>query len=75
MIQSSTCHRIRTLLVRQQTEGNAMGVLILVHILISFSACAEALRRADFPPGFVFGTASSAYQVRSCYLFDQLMFS
>ena len=62
----------------QQTEGNAMGVLTLVHILISFTACAEALRRADFPPGFVFGTASSAYQVHSCYLFDfnfQLMFS
>ncbi|CAD6338617.1 unnamed protein product [Miscanthus lutarioriparius] len=39
-----------------------MGVLTLVHILISFAACAEALRRADFPQGFVFGTASSAYK-------------
>nr|CAB3468790.1 unnamed protein product [Digitaria exilis] len=39
-----------------------MGVLTLVHILISFAACTEALRRADFPQGFVFGTASSAYQ-------------
>jgi len=47
----------------QPTEGYAMGVLTLVHILISFAACAEALRRADFPQGFVFGTASSAYQV------------
>uniref|UniRef100_A0A0A9A9J7 Uncharacterized protein n=1 Tax=Arundo donax TaxID=35708 RepID=A0A0A9A9J7_ARUDO len=32
-----------------------MGVLTLVHILISFAACAEAIRRTDFPPGFVFG--------------------
>lgn len=39
-----------------------MGVLTLVHILVSFAACAEAIRRADFPPGFTFGTASSAYQ-------------
>jgi beta-glucosidase len=45
-----------------QIEGNTMGVLTLLHILISFAACAEAIRRADFPPGFVFGTASSAYQ-------------
>uniref|UniRef100_A0A0E0ADF2 Beta-glucosidase n=1 Tax=Oryza glumipatula TaxID=40148 RepID=A0A0E0ADF2_9ORYZ len=28
----------------------------------SFSACVEAISRADFPPGFIFGTASSAYQ-------------
>lgn len=28
----------------------------------SFAASAEAIRRADFPPGFTFGTASSAYQ-------------
>jgi beta-glucosidase len=40
-----------------------MGFLPLVHILVSFAACAEAIRRADFPPGFTFGTASSAYQV------------
>lgn len=39
-----------------------MGVLTLVHILVSFAASAEAIRRADFPPGFTFGTASSAYQ-------------
>uniref|UniRef100_A0A0D9WTC9 4-hydroxy-7-methoxy-3-oxo-3,4-dihydro-2H-1,4-benzoxazin-2-yl glucosidebeta-D-glucosidase n=1 Tax=Leersia perrieri TaxID=77586 RepID=A0A0D9WTC9_9ORYZ len=39
-----------------------MGLLTLVHILVSFSACAEAISRADFPPGFIFGTASSAYQ-------------
>lgn len=43
-----------------------MGVLTLVHILVSFAACAEAIRRADFPPGFTFGTASSAYQVKYC---------
>lgn len=46
-----------------QIEANTMGVLTVVHILISFAACAEAISRADFPPGFVFGTASSAYQV------------
>jgi beta-glucosidase len=44
-----------------------MDVLALVlHILVSFAACAEAITRADFPPGFTFGTASSAYQVQ-CY--------
>jgi beta-glucosidase len=39
-----------------------MSLLTLVHILVSFSACVEAISRADFPPGFIFGTASSAYQ-------------
>uniref|UniRef100_A0A0E0LET5 Beta-glucosidase n=1 Tax=Oryza punctata TaxID=4537 RepID=A0A0E0LET5_ORYPU len=28
----------------------------------NFSACVEAISRADFPTGFIFGTASSAYQ-------------
>jgi hypothetical protein len=52
-----------------ETEGNTMGVLTLLHILISFTACAEAIRRADFPPSFVFGTGSSAYQVGYCNFF------
>uniref|UniRef100_A0A0E0LET6 4-hydroxy-7-methoxy-3-oxo-3,4-dihydro-2H-1,4-benzoxazin-2-yl glucosidebeta-D-glucosidase n=1 Tax=Oryza punctata TaxID=4537 RepID=A0A0E0LET6_ORYPU len=44
------------------TEEKAMSLLTLVHILVSFSACVEAISRADFPTGFIFGTASSAYQ-------------
>ncbi|GAB2277873.1 Putative beta-glucosidase 41 [Dionaea muscipula] len=38
-------------------------VLVLVPLLVQFSyVCPEPISRADFPHGFVFGTASSAYQ-------------
>ncbi|RZS21610.1 hypothetical protein BHM03_00054272 [Ensete ventricosum] len=39
-----------------------MAALAILHILVSIVATSEAIRRDDFPGGFVFGTASSAYQ-------------
>ncbi|XXG76779.1 hypothetical protein AAC387_Pa08g1065 [Persea americana] len=38
------------------------GVLMFVMILMGVNGNAGAISRADFPTGFVFGTASSAYQ-------------
>lgn len=42
-----------------------MGSFILVYslLILGLVATGEALSRGDFPSGFVFGTASSAYQV------------
>jgi beta-glucosidase len=41
------------------------GVVLLLFLLaVVPAALAEAVTRADFPPRFVFGVGSSAYQVR-----------
>lgn len=44
------------------------GVLMFVMIMMGVNGNAWAISRADFPTGFVFGTASSAYQVCFGYL-------
>lgn len=46
------------------------GVLMFVMILMGVNGNAGAISRADFPTGFVFGTASSAYQV--CFGYSSL---
>ncbi|KAM0937059.1 putative beta-glucosidase [Dioscorea sansibarensis] len=38
------------------------GVILMLCLLIRALIISEAINRADFPDGFVFGTASSAYQ-------------
>ncbi|XP_039113976.1 beta-glucosidase 25 isoform X2 [Dioscorea cayenensis subsp. rotundata] len=38
------------------------GVILMLCLLSSSLIISEAINRADFPDGFVFGTASSAYQ-------------
>ncbi|XP_009418476.2 beta-glucosidase 25 [Musa acuminata AAA Group] len=42
--------------------SKSMAALAILYILVSIVATSEAIRRDDFPSGFVFGTASSAYQ-------------
>ena len=37
--------------------------------LLLFLCCAEGISRAEFPDGFLFGTATSAYQARMFFLF------
>ncbi|OVA15361.1 Glycoside hydrolase [Macleaya cordata] len=42
--------------------NSAMEIILILLLLIGFFANSESLSRVDFPDGFVFGTASSAYQ-------------
>ncbi|XP_057973089.1 putative beta-glucosidase 41 [Malania oleifera] len=39
-----------------------MGILVILFLITGAFANSESISRADFPDGFVFGTASSAYQ-------------
>ena len=40
-----------------------MVVTLILFFLISLSVNSETISRDDFPDGFIFGTASSAFQV------------
>jgi hypothetical protein len=44
----------------------AMGVVMLAALLASLAPAARGLDRGEFPPGFLFGAATSAYQVGCC---------
>lgn len=41
-----------------------MSLSLVFFLLIGVLESAEAISRAEFPDGFIFGTASSAFQVR-----------
>jgi hypothetical protein len=41
----------------------ATGMTMLVATLAILAPSAQGLERGEFPPGFLFGTSTSAYQV------------
>ncbi|XP_022139442.1 putative beta-glucosidase 41 isoform X3 [Momordica charantia] len=46
----------------QQSKVSSMRIILVSFLVIQFFADSECLSRADFPDGFIFGTAASAYQ-------------
>jgi hypothetical protein len=46
-------------------RSSALSCAVLVLLAVASPAPAAAITKGDFPPGFVFGTGSSAYQVRT----------
>ncbi|KAI3457022.1 hypothetical protein Pfo_013685 [Paulownia fortunei] len=54
----SLCHSF----LHDQTTQQMAAILVLFSVVAFFIVKSESIRRADFPDGFTFGTASSAYQ-------------
>lgn len=46
----------------QQSKLLPMRIILISSLIIQFFTNSECLSRADFPDGFIFGTAASAYQ-------------
>ncbi|KAE9597344.1 putative beta-glucosidase [Lupinus albus] len=45
-----------------------INLILAVTILFQIQTCKSDINRADFPNGFTFGTASSAFQVSIYFL-------
>ena len=58
---------------RMSNLGVTIGLLLLLTLLFNSSlkvvAVIDDYTRSDFPPTFVFGSASTAYQVNSTFFF------
>lgn len=58
---------------------NTIQCIMILKSKVENNNSSIAITRTDFPPGFVFGTASSAYQVpirkkrRSCFYWEYML--
>jgi hypothetical protein len=50
--------------MRMPARSSALSCVVFLLLAVASPAPAAAITKGDFPPGFVFGTGSSAYQVR-----------
>ncbi|XP_057847977.2 beta-glucosidase 18-like [Cryptomeria japonica] len=51
-------------------EANMSKVILVIMIMVATVLGEVEIDRSSFPPGFIFGTASSSYQVEGAYLED-----